>query len=88
MERIIPRIPLIPGFNTGAEAFEGILAFLLDAGYRGAVHLMPYNGMSRTKYAKIGEGGRYCDMGTLGDDALDRCVGAVEERGFCAVCNH
>jgi pyruvate formate lyase activating enzyme len=87
-QRIFPRIPLIPGFNTGAEAFEGILAFLLDAGYRGAVHLMPYNNMSRSKYAKIGRGERYRDMGTLAEEVLARCVGAIEACGLTAVCNH
>ena len=87
-ERIIPRIPLIPGFNTGAGAFDGILGFLLDAGYRGAVHLMPYNKMSRSKYRKIDESGRYRDMGALDDAVLARCVGAIEASGFTAVCNH
>jgi pyruvate formate lyase activating enzyme len=87
-DRIIPRIPLIPGFNTGAEIFDGMLAFLSDAGYRGAVHLMPYNSMSRSKYGKIGEGERYRDMGALDDDVLARCVDAIEAGGFTAVCNH
>jgi pyruvate formate lyase activating enzyme len=87
-KRIVPRIPLIPGFNTDAEVFEGILAFLSDAGYRGAVHLMPYNSMSRSKYGKIGESERYRDMGALDDEVLARCVRATEARGFDAVCNH
>ena len=87
-ERLVARIPLIPGFNTSAETFGGILAFLLDAGYRGVVHLMPYNRLSRSKYGKIGEGERYRDMGALDDAVLDRCVGAIEARGFRAVCNH
>jgi pyruvate-formate lyase-activating enzyme len=87
-DRIIPRIPLIPGFNTGADALGGILAFLLEAGYRGVVHLMPYNGMSRSKYRKIGEGERYREMGALDEEAIAGCVGAVEARGFRALCNH
>jgi pyruvate formate lyase activating enzyme len=87
-DRVVPRIPLIPGFNTSTATFDGILAFLLDAGYRGAVHLMPYNSLSRSKYGKIGESERYRDMGALDDDVLERCVGAIEARGFTAVCNH
>jgi pyruvate formate lyase activating enzyme len=87
-KRIIPRIPLIPGFNTDADAFDGILAFLADAGYGGTVHLMPYNSMSRSKYGKIGESERYRDMGALDDEVLARCAGAIEARGFTAVCNH
>jgi pyruvate formate lyase activating enzyme len=86
--RVIPRIPLIPGFNTDAEGFDGILTFLLEAGYRGAVHLMPYNSMSRTKYQKVGVGDRYRDMGALDDEVLARCMRAIEARGLVAVCNH
>jgi pyruvate formate lyase activating enzyme len=87
-DRIIPRIPLIPGFNAGEDALGAILAFLLEAGYRGAVHLMPYNGMSRTKYRKIGEAEKYREMGALDEEALARCVGAVKARGLRALCNH
>jgi pyruvate formate lyase activating enzyme len=87
-DRLVPRIPLIPGFNTSEAAFEGILAFLIDAGYGGAVHLMPYNRLSRSKYGKIGESERYRDMGVLDDGVLERCVDAIEARGFTAVCNH
>jgi hypothetical protein len=49
---------------------------------------MPYNGLSRSKYGKLGEAGRYRDMGALEDGALKRCVGAIEARGLTAVCNH
>ena len=49
---------------------------------------MPYNKMSRSKYSKIGEDGRYRDMGVLDDDVLARCVRAIEARGLTAVCNH
>jgi pyruvate formate lyase activating enzyme len=87
-ERLIPRIPLIPGFNTSEADFDHILAFLLDAGYHGVVHLMPYNRLSRSKYGKIGEVERYRDMGALDDEVLERCVRAIEARGFMAVCNH
>jgi pyruvate formate lyase activating enzyme len=87
-ERVVPRVPLIPGFNTNAAAFDGILAFLLDAGYGGAVHLMPYNRLSHSKYGKIGEGERYRDMGVLEDEVLERCIRAIEAHGLSAVCNH
>lgn len=87
-DRIVPRIPLIPGFNTSEKTFDGMLAFLADAGYRGAVHLMPYNPMSRSKYGKIGAAERYRDMGALEEEVLARCVGAIEAAGFTAVCNH
>jgi len=49
---------------------------------------MPYSGMSRSTYGKIGESGRYRDMGALDDEVLARCVGAIEAREFTAVCNH
>ena len=87
-DRVVPRIALIPGFNTSQAVFDGILVFLSDSGYRGAVHLMPYNRLSRSKYGKIGEGERYRDMGALDDEVLERCARAIEAHGFMAVCNH
>jgi len=53
-ERLIPRIPLIPGFNAEPAARQALAAFLRARGYRGPVHLMPYHGLARDKYARLG----------------------------------
>ena len=86
-DRIIPRIPVIPGFNDDTESIDMILATLNRLGYSGPVHLMPYNRMAKTKWEKIGRGSSYKDMGDLSDDTLDRIASAIEYASFEPVCN-
>lgn len=53
-ERLIPRVPIIPGFNADPASRRAIAHFLRARGYRGPVHLMPYHGLARDKYARVG----------------------------------
>jgi pyruvate formate lyase activating enzyme len=84
---VIPRIPLIPGFNTGSDSIQQMMQFLDRLGYSGVVHLMPYNRMAKTKYEKLGQGDRYRDMGPQGDEDIDRIVAQVQTGSFEAVCS-
>jgi pyruvate formate lyase activating enzyme len=86
--RILPRVPVIPGFNSDLEVLEEITDFLRQAGYSGPVHLMPYNRMARTKYEKVGMGSQYTDMGDLTPSQLQAIVDRIEQRSFPVVCNH
>ncbi|TNF23707.1 MAG: radical SAM protein [Deltaproteobacteria bacterium] len=52
--RVTPRVPVIPGFNADPASRRAIAGFLRDRGYRGPVHLMPYHGLARDKYARVG----------------------------------
>ena len=51
--RVIPRIPLIPGFNLDTQSLNAIISFLLNAGYQGPVHLLPYHTWARGKYQRL-----------------------------------
>ncbi|MBI9083657.1 MAG: glycyl-radical enzyme activating protein [Desulfobacterales bacterium] len=86
-ERIIPRIPLIPGFNTDPDSIDEIIMFLQQILYHGPVHLMPYNKMAKTKYEKIGRGHLYQDMGELSDERIDAIIKEMEGHSFHVVCN-
>ena len=86
-DRIIPRIPVIPGFNDDSGSIDGIIAALEAVGYSGPVHLMPYNGMARTKWEKIGRGESYKDMGLQPDEVLDEITARLEGASFEPVCN-
>jgi pyruvate formate lyase activating enzyme len=86
--RIIPRVPLIPGFNADGASLDGISTFLKKARYRGPVHLMPYNRMAKSKYEKVGRAPDYRDMGELSEETIDRLVALLTDRGFEAVINH
>ena len=86
-ERIIARIPIIPGVNTDVKTIEGIANFLKKIGYSRPVHLMPYNKMAKTKYEKIGKGEIYQDMGDLTEEKLNLIIKRYQEKNFEIVCN-
>ncbi|MHA1386632.1 MAG: glycyl-radical enzyme activating protein [Candidatus Helarchaeota archaeon] len=85
-DRIICRIPLIPGFNTDLDVIEGIISFLLKVNYRGEVHLMPYNKLAKTKYQKIGWGEKFRDMGELTEEKIKEIMNKIE-KAFSVICN-
>jgi pyruvate formate lyase activating enzyme len=87
-ERVLPRVPLIPGANTDAVTMRGIIHNLKDAGYAGPVHLMPYNSMARTKWEKIGRSSEYADMGQLHEDDIERISRQLQDAGFSVTVNH
>ena len=87
-QRLLPRVPVIPGFNAGLEVLDGITDFLRQAGYSGPVHLIPYNRMARTKYEKVGMGSKYADMGDLNPSQLQAIIDRLEQQSFAVVCNH
>ncbi len=86
--RIIPRVPLIPGFNADSGSLEGMCLFLKETRYRGPVHLMPYNRMAKSKYEKVGRVSDYRDMGELSGDMIDGFIALLGDHGFEAVINH
>ncbi|MHA1725588.1 MAG: glycyl-radical enzyme activating protein [Promethearchaeota archaeon] len=85
---LIARIPLIPGFNTDLNSIEQIIQLFKDIRYEGAVHLMPYNKMAKTKYEKIGRAEDYKDMGDFTDKMLQFIVQKFQDHDFTVVVNH
>jgi pyruvate formate lyase activating enzyme len=57
--RVIPRVPLIRGFNAAPGDIEEIAGFLHAAGYEGPVHLLPYHGWAKGKYQRLGREGAF-----------------------------
>jgi pyruvate formate lyase activating enzyme len=86
-QRVLLRIPLIPGVNTRPGTLQKILDFARTAGYDGPVHLMPYNPLIRTKYEKLGRQGEFITRDPLTDEDLDRIQRQLEKCGFSAVLN-
>ncbi|TXT66204.1 MAG: Benzylsuccinate synthase activating enzyme [Promethearchaeota archaeon] len=86
-ERIICRIPLIPGFNTDQKTIQGIIDFLKEIRFTGSVHLMPYNRMAKTKYEKIGKKDEYHDMGELREDKIEKIVEQLKSQSFDVIVN-
>ena len=84
---IVPRIPLIPGFNSDPGSIDDIACLLKNAGYGGTVHLMPYNGLARTKYEKVGRGDCFTDMGELREDDLEAAADTIARHSLDVLCN-
>jgi pyruvate formate lyase activating enzyme len=87
-ERIIPRIPLIPGFNTDSDSITAIGTFLQNANYSGIVHILPHNNLSKHKYEKLGKTDHYKDLGTLEESFIDSVRESFLEKGFRVYCNN
>ncbi len=81
-ERVIPRIPLIPGFNTDLDSIARIAQYLLGAGHRGQVHLMPYHAWAKGKYERLGRGDTFRDPGQLDEGLQASIVQAFADAGF------
>ena len=80
--RLVPRIPLVPGFNTDDEAVRAFALFLEQAGYQGPVHLMPYHSWARGKYERLGRGKAFREAGTLSESRLEEIAGIFADKGF------
>ena len=85
-ERVIPRIPLIPGFNTDLGSIAGIISYLEEVSYRGPVHLLPHHGWAKGKYQRIGRAVSYRESGKISRGELEKIVQAFSERGLKPIC--
>ncbi len=59
-QRVVPRIPVIPGFNDDTQSQSALLEVLKERGYSGPVHLMPYHPWARGKYQRLGREPHQC----------------------------
>jgi pyruvate formate lyase activating enzyme len=84
--RLIPRMPLIPGFNMATDNLQATFRFLADLGYAGEVHLMPHHGWAKAKYASLGREGDFQDAGEVSAETLAAITRLAESAGLQAVC--
>ncbi len=85
-ERIIPRIPLIPGFNTDKESIEAFSTFLKKQDFYGEINIMPYNSLYKSKFEKIGRGSEYIEFGKLDEDITRQTSEIFASYGLRSVC--
>jgi pyruvate formate lyase activating enzyme len=85
-ERVIPRMPVIPGFNTAPGDIEAIARFLCTAGYDGPVHLLPYHGWAKGKYPRLGRDDALAVPGMVDDAQLAEIERVLAAAGLTPVC--
>lgn len=79
-DRLLVRVPVIPGFNADGETMEAMASHLFSLGYRGRVELMPYHNWSKGKFERIGRPIDYRNLEPLTvseRDGIDDCFRAV-----------
>ncbi|HOO55521.1 MAG TPA: glycyl-radical enzyme activating protein [bacterium] len=87
-DRILPRVPVIPGFNDDGESVAGIAGFLKNCGYTGPVHVMPFNSLAATKWEKTGRPSPYARFSGDADEALARVISSFEAASIEVFCNN
>lgn len=81
VERVIPRIPLIPGFNTDRDTIHPMGEFFKKMKIP-LVHLMPYNNMGKSKYKQIGMEKQFVNYGSQTEEDLESIERSFSDMGI------
>ncbi len=81
-DRIILRIPLIPGVNTDEQDVAAFIEFLDSTSFRGRIDLMPYHRWARAKYESLGRQAEYRDLPTMSAHTAAQVIEALKAHGF------
>jgi len=84
-DRVVPRIPVIPGFNADAESVESAADFLAGKNWRGPVHLLAYHTWARDKYRMLGREISRLEARSISDQERDRTFSIFAGKGLTAV---
>ncbi len=84
---IIPRIPLIPGFNTAQNDIDAFVTYLCDSGYHGEVHLMPCHRWAKGKYEQLGRAYAFHEVDAIAEEELTVIAQCFAKAGFEPVCH-
>jgi pyruvate formate lyase activating enzyme len=84
-ERVVPRIPVIPGFNSDNESVESTAVFLAEKNWRGPVHLLAHHTWARDKYRMLGRDLSRVEARTITTEERDRTFSIFADKGLTAV---
>jgi len=84
-ERVIPRIPVIPGFNSDPDSVESTAVFLAEKKWRGPVHLMAHHAWAKDKYRMLGRDVPRVEAGAISSQQRDRILSVYIENGLTPV---
>jgi pyruvate formate lyase activating enzyme len=79
--RVIPRLPLIPGFTLTNDNLRAVLAFLQTVGVR-ELHLLPFHQYGEPKYRLLGETWSMKDIVPPTDEDITTVQLLAEKSGF------
>ncbi|MDR1596131.1 MAG: glycyl-radical enzyme activating protein [Treponema sp.] len=79
--QVLPRIPVIPGYNDSPEDAAGFATLLLSAGVR-EVQLLPFHQFGHNKYALLGLDYRLAKQKALHPEDLEPYRAVFEQQGI------
>ena len=82
-KRVIPRLPVIPGFNNSPADADGFCAKLKEAGAK-EVQLLPFHQFGESKYEKLGKEYHYKDVPALHPEDLKDFIEEFGRNGITA----
>ena len=82
--KVIPRLPLIPGYTSDMENIKAIIDFIFPFGIK-EVHILPFHQYGSSKYKGIGRDYKLMDLNPLEKDEIDNIKNYIESRGITAV---
>lgn len=83
-QRIILRIPVVPGFNDDAGNLQAIVDFASTLPHLESIELLPYRHSSRGKYAELGKTYRLPDSDLSPDAGLNLMLEQLHRHGIPA----
>jgi pyruvate formate lyase activating enzyme len=84
-DRVVPRIPVIPGFNADDKSIESTALFLAEKKWRGPVHLLAHHDWARDKYRMLGRDISRVAAGSISTAERDRTFTIFTEKGLTPV---
>lgn len=82
LKNVTVRIPVIPGFNATDENFKQTAAFVLNSGFKGEVHLLPYHNYGSSKYKALQQDYQLADTQSPTEEQLKAWAYNFESEGL------
>ena len=82
--RVIPRVPLIPGFTMDEKNITTISALALKYGLK-EIHLLPFHQYGSSKYESLGRDYALQDLAVPSDEEVRAIKSQLEAQGFMVV---
>lgn len=79
--RVIPRLPLVPGYTMTEDNLEAVLAFLKPFGLR-ELHLLPLHHYGAAKYEMLGQPYAAADIAVPAEEDVARWRRRCESEGY------
>lgn len=78
---VVPRIPVIPGFNDDDENIGKTAAFIHDIGLE-VINILPFHRLGESKYRQLGADYVFKDQGSPTDEKMKHLKAIIENKGL------